>query len=80
MVDFLGDTRSWFMVAPLPSDGVPGTRLFFGTDIAPRETSGKTRLGATYRNLMWFHLLYSQVLLHSARRRLLRTFVATGKD
>jgi hypothetical protein len=68
--DFLRRTRSWLMIAPLDSGG---TRLHFGTAIVPVGVgSGKGRLGFPFNALLGFHHLYSQVLLRSARSRVLR--------
>jgi hypothetical protein len=72
MCDYLRRTRSWFMVIPI--DG--GTRLCFGSAVVPvRRKSGELTLGSTYSALMGFHKLYSRILLHSARSRLMRKSV-----
>ena len=70
MCDFLGATRSWFMVAP---EGT-GTRLYFGSVVTSRENprTGQRELGRNYRLLMGFHKLYSRALLGAARARLER--------
>ena len=68
MCDFLGATRSWFMVAP---EGA-GTRLYFGSVVTSRvnRRTGERELGRNYRALMGFHKLYSRALLQAARARL----------
>jgi len=68
MCDFLGATRSWFMVEP---EGA-GTRLYFGSVVTSRVHSrtGQRELGRNYRALMGFHKLYSRALLAAARSRL----------
>jgi hypothetical protein len=73
MCDFLGKTRSWFMVTPEPGVAA-GTRLLFGTAIVPitdRKT-GERRLSAGFRALLGFHKIYSRALLSAARSRLER--------
>ena len=69
MCDFLGHTRSWFMVEPLV-DGA--TRLFFGSVVTSRlnAATGKRELGRNFRLLLGFHKLYSRALLRAARKRL----------
>lgn len=72
MCDFQNRTRSWFMVVPAQPDA--GTRLYFGTAIAPvldPETGGK-RLSGGFRAMLRFHRLYSRALLAAARARLAR--------
>lgn len=73
MQDFQGKTRSWLSVAPRP-DGAPGTRLLFGTGIAPitDRATGRERLGAGFSALLSFHRLYSRALLGAAQARLAR--------
>ena len=70
LADFSGRTRSWLMTEPLA--GAQGTRLYFGSAVVPirdRKT-GRTRMGAGFHALLWFHRLYSKALLASARSRL----------
>ncbi len=69
MCDFLGRTRSWFMVAPV--DGTR-TQLYFGSAISSREDSktGKLSLGLGFRALLGFHKAYSVLLLYSAKSRI----------
>lgn len=71
MCDFLGRTRSWFMVMP-----VDGTRtdLYFGSAISPGEEAKtqKLSLGQGFRALLGFHKVYSVLLLHSAKLQIKR--------
>jgi len=76
-----GRTRSWLMVATIGhGDRAGGTRLYFGSAVVPvaDPRTGKTTLGFTFRALLGFHKLYSRVLLHAARSRLLRGHRETG--
>jgi hypothetical protein len=68
MCDFLGNTRSWFMVATQHGR----TQLYFGSAIVPRHDprTGQRTLGRTFRALLGFHRLYSKMLLRAARSRL----------
>jgi hypothetical protein len=68
MCDFLGNTRSWFMVASQRGR----TQLYFGSAIVPRHDrrTGQRTLGWTFRALLGFHRLYSRMLLSAARSRL----------
>ena len=70
MCDFLGHTRSWFMVVPRAAGA--GTRLYFGSVVTSRrnERTGELELGRSYRLLLGFHKLYSRALLATARARL----------
>ena len=70
LCDFLGNTRSWFMVEPLHDGGV--TRLYFGSAVVPRARRGHgaPRLGLRFRALLGFHRRYSRALLAAARARL----------
>ena len=61
MCDFLGHTRSWFMVETL---GESSTRLYFGSVVTSKSRGYQAWLG--------FHKLYSRALLGAARARLLR--------
>lgn len=65
MCDYLGATRSWFMVSP---EGDGRTRLYFGSVVAPQldPATGRRVIGRTYRFLMGFHKLYSRALLRAA--------------
>ena len=66
-------TRSWFGVVPL-SDG--STLLQFGSAVAsmkgPRTPT--TARGTLFRLLLKFHVVYSQVLLHAAKRVAMRNW------
>jgi hypothetical protein len=68
LCDFARRTRSWLMVAPLPS----GTRLYFGSAVVPvrDRRSGALRMGLGFSALLGFHKMYSRVLLSAARARL----------
>jgi hypothetical protein len=68
LCDFTQRTRSWLMVAPLPS----GTRLYFGSAVVPARDrrSGALRLGTGFTALLGFHKVYSRVLLSAAGARL----------
>jgi hypothetical protein len=73
--DFRGRTRSWLMVEAVRINGVPGTRLYFGSAVVPvtDRKSGQATLGSAYRVLLGFHRLYSRALLQSAKSRLTRS-------
>ena len=63
MCDYLKHTRSWLMVASCELDGVPATRLYFGSAVVPVRRF-------PYNALLGFHKLYSRLLLSSTRTRL----------
>lgn len=71
MCDRYERTRSWFRVVAL-NDG--RTLLQFGSAVASR--SGLRAMpradGSLFRLLLKFHVIYSQVLLHAAKRRVMR--------
>ncbi len=71
MCDRYERTRSWFRVGPL--DG-GWTLLQFGTAVAavPDRQTGAMAMSGKFRLLMGFHVLYSQVLLHAAKVRVLK--------
>lgn len=74
LADFTGKTRSWLMVASAGgSTASPKTRLYFGSAIVPRRSTGpgKPKLGIAFRALLGFHKLYSRLLLRAAAARLL---------
>ncbi|HEX7718658.1 MAG TPA: hypothetical protein VF389_02530, partial [Woeseiaceae bacterium] len=75
LTDYMGNTRSWLMVAPVSSDGAGGTRLYFGSAVVPEVNAktGERSLGFLFRALLGFHRIYSVVLLYSARARLRRS-------
>lgn len=70
MCDRYERTRSWFGVVPL-KDG--RTLLQFGSAVASGSDhrSGAAR-GNLFRLLLRFHVMYSQVLLHAAKRGVMR--------
>lgn len=75
LCDFAGRTRSWLMAVPIDNDDhSAGTRLYFGSAVVPvvSARSGKATLGFVFRALLGFHKLYSRVLLHTAKSRLMR--------
>ena len=68
--DQTGRTRSWLM-----SQAIPGaTRLYFGSAVLPRvhPKTGAGHMGPLFKPLLGFHMLYSKLLLSSARSRLER--------
>lgn len=73
--DLHGRTHSWLMSAPIEVNGVPGTRLYFGSAVVPVEhrRTGKSSMGFLFRALLGFHKLYSRVLLRAALSRLKST-------
>jgi hypothetical protein len=70
MCDRFERTRSWFRVVTLNGDR---TLLQFGSALAaiPGRPSSEAPNGK-FRVLLAFHVWYSQALLHSANRRLMR--------
>jgi hypothetical protein len=70
MCDRYERTRSWFRVAPL-SDGK--TLLQFGSAVASRrrdQPAPRIRI-VVFRLLLKFHVVYSHVLLHAAKGRMM---------
>jgi len=66
MCDRYERTRSWFRVVPMSGGS---TLLQFGSAVAvsrSRDTA-RSALGGRFRLLLGFHILYSQVLLRSAK-------------
>ena len=63
MCDYLGQTRSWLMIAACERDGLPATQLHFGSVVTSVRKF-------PFNVLLGFHRLYSRILLSSARRRL----------
>lgn len=70
LCDFQHRTRSWLMVAPGSAPGT--TRLHFGSAVTRTGRTLAARLGEelVFTGLLWFHALYSRVLLGAAARRL----------
>ena len=66
-----GKTRSWLMVAP-QTEGAT-THLYFGSAVLADtvKATGERRMGARFASLLWFHKLYSRILLDGARARLI---------
>lgn len=71
MCDRYEAARWWFRVAPL-DDG--GTLLQFGSGVAVRAKANDEGLTISggFRFLVWFHVLYSRLLLWQASRRVTR--------
>ena len=72
MCDRYERTRSWFGVVPL-KDG--RTLLQFGSAVASgsdHRSAARTARGNLFRVLLRFHVMYSQVLLHAAKRGVMR--------
>jgi hypothetical protein len=69
MCDRYERTRSWFCAVPNSSGG---TRLHFGSAVAagPGERGEGAERPAVFNFLLGFHVLYSQALLHAARKNL----------
>jgi hypothetical protein len=71
MCDRYERTRSWFRVSPLSAGK---TLLQFGSAVASRTGHDPARgtRGRLFSLLLTFHVVYSQVLLHAARRGVMR--------
>jgi hypothetical protein len=69
MCDFLGDTRSWLMVALEDWDGDVVTRLYFGSVVVRRlnKATGARQLSFFFKLLLPFHKVYSRALLAAAK-------------
>jgi len=67
-----GKTRSWLMVVPQAEGAAPATRLYFGSAVlaATTKATGEPRMDIAFVSLLWFHKLYSRILLGGARARL----------
>jgi len=64
MCDRFERTRSWFCVEPMQGGK---TRLQFGSAVASGDVDANGAvLDRRFNALLWFHTLYSQVLLHAA--------------
>lgn len=78
MCDRYERTRSWFCVAPANGGG---TRLRFGSAVAAKRNKN-TRApapGGGFNFLLWFHILYSRMLLRAAKHNLRARSRATLK-
>jgi hypothetical protein len=69
MRDYQGRTRSWFMVTAI---GPAQTRLIFGSAVVAETNrrTGAKQMPLLFRALLWFHKLYSRLLLRSAANNL----------
>ena len=74
MCDYQKRTRSWLMIEPIGSPNAPKTRLYFGSAVVPVKNikTGRSSLGLGFHALLWFHKIYSVVLLFSAKSRLMK--------
>lgn len=72
MCDRYERTRSWFRVVP-QSDGK--TLLQFGSAVASRSRTQTPTWArkSLFRMLLKFHVVYSQILLHAAKRTVMRS-------
>ena len=72
--DFSGRSRSWLMALPAGNNNPSGTEWYFGSAVIPiiDPATGQARMGLLFRALLGFHGIYSRMLLHSAKSRLLR--------
>jgi len=74
--DFLGQTRSWLMVASMVSastNATPNTmRLYFGSAFVPKSRSayGQASFGFTFHAVSGFHKLYTKALMRAAHAKL----------
>lgn len=72
MCDFQGRTRSWLMTLPAGDQDTATTGLYFGSAVvAQSNPSGAAKMGLLFRALLGFHKIYSRILLHAAKTRLL---------
>ena len=79
--DFRDRTRSWLMALPAidPNENAAVTTLYFGSAVvARRGADGEVRTGLLFGILLGFHKIYSKVLLHSAKTRLLSEMRRVG--
>ena len=75
MADMMGRTRSWLMVEKCAVDAngqAAATRLLFGSAVVPAQnrSDAPQRLGYVFHALLWFHQIYSRLLLGAALRNL----------
>lgn len=79
MCDFLGRTRSWFMVETESECGAAFTALRFGSAVVPKADKDSVQAqGLGHRMLLPFHRLYSRLLLRAAALRLRRSTHGVG--
>ncbi len=73
LCDISGRTRSWLMVMPETGDQAVRTRLYFGSAVTaiPGLTPGSIFRWLGFFLLIRFHKIYSVLLLHAARNRLM---------
>jgi hypothetical protein len=69
--DFKKRTRSWLMIKHEEGKSGIQTRLYFGSAVVPKK-SARPSLGLIFYALSGFHKIYSIVLLHSAKSRLMK--------
>ena len=64
LCDFMSKTRSWLMVQP--SQG--GTQIFFGSAVikTDQDRQGRRKLTLIFSSTLWFHQVYSRLLLGRA--------------
>jgi hypothetical protein len=74
MCDYQKRTRSWFMIDSVERKNGIHTRLYFGSAVVPVKNikTGRSSLGSGFYALLWFHRIYSVVLLFSAKSRLMK--------
>jgi len=72
MCDFQQRTRSWLMVESLTIDDEPQTYLYFGSAVVAAKGDKRKSLMSklAFCTLFYFHKIYSQVLLYSAKSRI----------
>ena len=77
--DFKGRTRSWLMVAPVDTEDIRKTQLFFGSAVTPvgNAEAEKTSLGFGFgfTMLLGFHKCFSVLLLYSAKSNLKTRYI-----
>ncbi len=63
------------MIESVESRNGTRTRLYFGSAVVPvrNARTGRSALGLGFRALLWFHKIYSVVLLFSAKSRVVKT-------
>jgi hypothetical protein len=71
LCDFHKRTRSWLMIKHEEGKSGIQTRLYFGSGVVPKKSGGSS-LGLIFNALFGFHKIYSVVLLHSAKSRLMK--------